>query len=111
MSKFPTVTNDQIAAMRQNTTINTQRRNYWSKENKQKLKDLFHAGVGISAMALTFQRSELAIINQLCAMNLFKKHRAPKTKREQCLCSQCSLYPHCEKCTSFPMGNNFDKAE
>jgi len=109
MNRHLSETNQQIAAMRQNAELNTRHRSYWTEEDKQELKDRFYAGEGISTMALTFQRSELAIINQLNAMNLFQKHRAPKTKKPECLCSQCSLYTHCEKCTLSPDNINRDK--
>ena len=87
--------NEQIIAIRQQFVSNERHREYWSDYEKNKLKEMFENGIGITEMALELQRSEMAIVNQLNAMGLFKKCRAPKKAKKECLCPQCSHYGEC----------------
>ena len=43
---------------------------YWSKEEKEKMKRMFWNGDGISDIALSLQRSENAIIQQLIVQKM-----------------------------------------
>lgn len=90
--------NEQVIAIRQQLASNERHREYWSDDEKSKLIEMFENGTGITEMALELQRSEMAIVNQLNALGLFRKCRAPKQRKQGCLCSECSYYPNCEKC-------------
>lgn len=89
------IRNEQIIAIRQQLISNERHREYWSDEEKNQLRDMFENGIGITEMALMLQRSEMAIVNQLNALGLFRKCRAPKKVKKECLCSQCSHYGEC----------------
>ena len=43
---------------------------YWSKEEKEKMKRMFWNGDGISEIALSLQRSENAVIQQLIVQKM-----------------------------------------
>lgn len=89
---------DQIIALRQRTMLAENHRERWSKDDKEKLKKLFNEGMGITEMALHFQRSELAVSNQIS--KLFPRVRKPKQGAEGCKCPQCIHYKECsELCT------------
>ena len=87
--------NEQIIAIRQQLVSNERHRVYWTEYEKQQLREMFASGIGITQMALLLQRSEMAIVNQLNALGLFKKCRAPKKTKKECLCPQCSHYGKC----------------
>lgn len=84
---------EQILALRQRTMLAENHRGAWSKEDKAKLKELFNSAVGITDMALYFQRSELAVANQIA--KLYPKVRRPNQGKEDCKCPQCIHYKNC----------------
>ena len=57
---------EQIAALRRYGALSERSKAYWGEEERQKLEDMFYEGVDISEMALHFQRTESAIMSQLC---------------------------------------------
>ena len=87
--------NKQIIAIRQQLASNERHREYWSEDEKNRLLQMFYDGIGITEMALELQRSEMAIVNQINALNLFKRCRAPKRQKKECLCPQCAHYAEC----------------
>lgn len=87
--------NEQVIAIRQQIVSNERHREYWSDDEKDKLKEMFYAGTGITEMALELHRSEMAIVNQLNALSLFRSCRAPKRQKKECLCPGCSHYAEC----------------
>ena len=87
--------NEQVIAIRQLVTPNERHREYWSESERDQLREMFANGIGITEMALTFRRSEMAVVNQLNTLGLFKKCRAPKRTKKECLCPQCSHYGEC----------------
>ncbi len=77
---------------------------YWSEEERNMLEKMFYECAGISEMAVFFQRSEVAIINQLNLMGMFQKVRRPKEKEHGCRCPGCEFYGNCErKCICKPI--------
>ncbi len=63
--------------------------NYWSKEEREELVRYYHEGVGISEMALLFNRGEMAIYQQMIGMNLpsnpeTARVRGKKKKTQRC---------------------------
>lgn len=87
---------EQIIALRKCGLPSNRQRDYWKKEERQMLQDMFYEGEGISDMAVTFNRSEVAIINQINSMQLYEKVRNPRQKKNDCRCSQCNK-ADCEK--------------
>ena len=76
----------------------SQQRDYWKNEERQQLEDMYYDGFGISEMALSFNRSECAIYNQLEVMGLFRKSRRKREKSTECKCPKCNC-PDCPKPT------------
>lgn len=89
---------EQIAALRKYGVLSERNKAYWGDDERQKLEEMFCEGVDISEMALHFQRTELAILNQLISMNLYQKRRQTSPKEPKCKCFQCDLRENCEKC-------------
>lgn len=87
---------EQIKALRKCGLPAQRQKDYWKEEDRQKLQDMFYEGEGISDMAITFHRSEVAILNQINSMHLYEKVRNPRQKKNDCKCSQCNK-TDCEK--------------
>ncbi len=47
-------------------------------------------------MAVTFHRTEMAIMNQINNLKLYEKVRSPRKKNDECKCKQCNKI-ECEK--------------
>ncbi len=84
----------EIINLRKNTA--DKNKDYWLPEEREELADMFHAGYGISEMALYFDRSEIAIVNQLRLMNLFRPGRKLYKKKPKCKCPKCAYYAECD---------------
>ena len=79
---------------------------YWTDDERNRVRIMFETGVSVNEIALELQRSERAIYQQISIMNLYvippEKMRKQKTgpKEPVCLCSVCtldrSLCPRCE---------------
>ena len=80
---------------------------YWSKEELQQIEILYEEGVGISDITLQFERTEIAVCQQLTKMGLLSRQcrpRAHKKKAEEpteypegCLCNLCHI-KDCKNC-------------
>ena len=92
------ITREEIIALRQNDKPN--HRKCWAKEDRQKIIDMHQAGVGITEMAVIFQRSEAAIFNQINQLCLTRRTRSPNRSSYDCKCPDCSFYGHCTKIES-----------
>lgn len=101
---------EKTIAMRNGTEKMKRDREYWSDEEREKLRSLFLAGVPINEIAIMLERSETAVYQQIIRMNLYV--RAPETSRKRrcvtgdskCLCSACTcdralcpLREHCRQ--------------
>lgn len=73
------------------------RRDRWKEEEKDLLAAMFADGTDITEMALKFHRSEKAIFAQINEMELYERIRAPRQKKEGCLCPHCDEREDCEK--------------
>ena len=75
---------------------------YWSKEDRETLRQLYRAGRGISEIAVILQRSEFAIMMQLADMGEVRRSKRTRaSKKGQCLCENCHLgleHPDCPRC-------------
>ena len=76
----------------------------WTTEEKERLEERFHEGIGISEMVIRLQRTEPAINQHIEKMDLYGRKDWPKRRRYprkalQCCCSTCkanrSLCPRC----------------
>lgn len=86
---------EQIKALRQRSIPLKGSRDYWTDAERQQLERMYCEGDGISEIALTFGRSETAIQNQIKALGLHQRIRAPRQEKARC-CPKCPHYPECE---------------
>lgn len=93
-------------AMRNGTLKMENDGDYWSDEDRQKLKDMFYAGSSYNEIALELKRTEPAVQQQIGLMQLYVKptrsprKRCPAAQAPVCLCAVCTLdrsqCPRCE---------------
>lgn len=86
---------EKVKALRDGTAGN--RRTYWTPEAINTLTNMFYEQVGITEMAVYFDRSERAIMNQLDKLGLYRRVRAANKPKEGCLCSACTMYSRCKE--------------
>ena len=69
---------------------------YRSDADTEKLKSLFFAGLGITAIALDLQRTDSAVYQQIEKLNLFrrgaysKQPMSPDASGGKCRCRECT---------------------
>ncbi len=70
---------------------------YWRDEERDLLAKRYQEGVGISEIALEFQRSESGIFQQLSYLNIIRtpNERRPYCRKARCLCIKCDLRDDC----------------
>lgn len=93
-------------AMRNGTEKMRRDREYWSEEERKKLRILFAQGMSINEIAIELERSESAVFQQILQMGLYTRRpevartRRPAVKEPVCLCSVClcdpALCPSCD---------------
>ena len=87
---------ERIKAMRQRTGQMDREGTYWTDEDKNILRTLFYENVGITEIALTLRRTEVAVMQQIQSLNLYEKVRRQSAKKQEgCLCKQCTLQHSC----------------
>lgn len=83
-----------VKNMRRRTVRLDREGDYWTPDEKYELRQKFEEGEGITAMALAFQRTESAIIQQIELMDLFERKKKNATPKEpHCLCTNCKVDP------------------
>lgn len=88
-----------IQAMRQRTAQLEREGSYWTEDDKNVLKHLFHNNIGITEIALKLQRTEVAVMQQIQVLNLYGKVRRSSPKRQAgCLCYKCQNKETCRHC-------------
>lgn len=78
---------------------------YWSKEERQSLIHDFMDGVGISDMAVKYQRTEPAVVQELKNADMFENQSRRRGKNRShstavcCYCPMCAMKncPNCGK--------------
>ena len=68
---------------------------YWSEKERKELKNRYENGGEVSQMAIQFQRSETAIIQQLTLMALttpVDKQRTRGPRISKCKCPRCQEF-------------------
>lgn len=89
-----------IRDMRAGVTSIDRRKEYWRDDEDQKLVELFREGLGISELAVLFQRSERAIMKRIEQLKLYgrvRPSRECKKQLEGCLCPNCTCQNECAK--------------
>lgn len=86
-----------IKAIRENTVVPARNGEYWREDERKLLINLYSDGVGISELALYFQRSENGIIQQLTSLGVMRapKERKAYCKKPRCLCYKCEFQGAC----------------
>ena len=85
---------ESVKNMRTRTVRLDREGDFWTEDERETLIQKFREGEGITAMALEFQRTESAIIQQIEALDLFgRKKKHPAQKPPCCLCANCKLDP------------------
>ena len=75
---------------------------YWSKDDREILRQLYREGRGISEIAVMLQRSEFAVMMQLADMGEIRRSKRTRAlKKGKCLCENCCRgpeHPDCPRC-------------
>lgn len=88
---------DAIGRMRNNAIPIERNGDYWSKEECEKVAELFYQNYGITEIALNMQRTERAIYQQIIKQELFEaKNRKCQERKVKCICSKCPVSNTCE---------------
>ena len=84
-----------IRNLRNRTTVLDHEGDYWTEDEKRRLKQMFEASVGISQIAIILQRSEPALMQQIEALDLYHRKANPKRHRHcktpTCKCKKCEV--------------------
>ena len=68
---------------------------YWTDYEKKKLKRMFYDGIGITEIAITLQRTERAVSQQIEHMYLYSRNGYPLRQRNhrscKCKCNNCAM--------------------
>ncbi len=93
---------EQIKLIRQCPETLERNGEYWSKEDRETLRQLYQAGTGISEISVILQRSEFAVMMQLADMGEIRRSRRARTlEKGKCLCENCRRgpeHPDCPRC-------------
>ena len=83
---------DKVLALRE--SIPEKQSSAWTKDEKKQLAEMFYDGVGITEMAIFFERSEPAIINMLDDMKMYvkKQRRRVAGISSACKCPECEYF-------------------
>ena len=76
----------------------TLRADYWTDDEKNRLRILFDSGVGITEIALELGRTEPAVYQQIEKLDLYGRKQNPQRQRNgkkppECLCGRCGNDP------------------
>lgn len=71
---------------------------YWTDDEKNRLRILFDSGVGITEIALELGRTEPAVYQQIEKLDLYGRKQNPQRQRNdkkppECLCGRCGNDP------------------
>ena len=87
-----------IINMRKRTTRLEHEGDYWNEDEKEKLRQLFEQGVGITEISIQLQRTEPAVCQQIEKLDLYGRRDSPMRRRKKktpsCLCERCEC-PGC----------------
>lgn len=70
-----------IQGMRQRTIIMEREGEYWTEDERRRLKELFKRNNDLTDIALALRRTEMAVVQQIQSLGLFEKVRRHKVQR------------------------------
>lgn len=100
---------ESVRSMRNQTLRADRAGDYWTDDEKNRLRILFDSGVGITEIALELGRTEPAVYQQIEKLDLYGRKQNPQRQRSgkkppDCLCGRCGndstscpLLAHCEQ--------------
>lgn len=83
-------------AMRNGEVKMPREREYWTEEERSRVRILFSIGIPVNEIAIELERSENAVYQQILQMDLYTRSPEKTRKRRRkpmepvCLCSVCS---------------------
>lgn len=71
---------------------------YWSDEERERLKAMFDGGVGITEISIRLQRTEPAVFQQIEKLDLYQRKAWPRRRKGasktcECHCAACEVDP------------------
>ena len=89
---------ESVRSMRNQTLRADRAGDYWTDDEKNRLRILFDSGVGITEIALELGRTEPAVYQQIEKMDLYGRKQKPQRQRNgkkppDCLCGRCGNDP------------------
>ena len=100
---------ESVRSMRNQTLRADRAGDYWTDDEKNRLRILFDSGAGITEIALELGRTEPAVYQQIEKLDLYGRKQNPQRQRNgkkppECLCDRCGNDPalcplrkHCEQ--------------
>lgn len=89
-----------VRNMRKNGSNQERAGDYWSDEDKKRLREMFELGIGLSEIAIRLQRTEQAVSQQFEKMDLYNRKDNPRRRKNLatyktcvCHCSACDVEP------------------
>ena len=94
---------ESVRSMRHQTLRADRAGDYWTDDEKNRLRILFDSGVGITEIALELGRTEPAVYQQIEKLDLYGRKQNPLRQRNgkkppECLCGRLGRGP-----TSWPL--------
>ena len=84
---------EMIKSLRNRTVRLEHEGDYWTAEENERMKKMFTENLGISEIALTLQRTEPAVMQQIEKLDLYGRKANPKRRKKhkgyKCPCDKC----------------------
>ena len=89
---------ESVHSMRNQTLRADRAGDYWTDDEKNRLRILVGSGVGITEIALELGRTEPAVYQQIEKLDLYGRKQNPQRQRNgkkppECLCGRCGNDP------------------
>ena len=82
-----------VQALRQGLIRPEREGEYWTDDEREKLRRCFDEGMGITETALVLRRSEHAVVQQIEKQDLYERKNNPRRRKSPkayvCSCSTC----------------------
>ena len=92
-----------VKAMRSRTGKLEHEGDYWTSDDIELLRTMFNNFEGLTDIAITLQRTEVAVMQQIEKLDLYGRKNNPRRCRicdkteDKCLCEKCKLRDICNK--------------
>ena len=84
-----------VRNLRNRTAVLEHEGDYWTEDERNRLRQMFEASIGVTKIAIILQRSEPAIIQQFEVMDLYHRQENPRRQRRckkpSCKCKKCKV--------------------